>query len=266
MTLQVVIFALLAAKMFSLSDRKGVVFCTGLILFSWAKMYHSALVYPMTPTLMVPVPNLPLNREYLVNIHEPWSTYLSPFFMGFLAGYWILSGGRLRILSVCFGSSFVSFMNLFRQKFDWIKWIVLTAIPFEISHLICVISNSYDAMPPALLPLAITANRNMIGVGTVLLLLIIYSENPFSKCKFFSNIFRTSNNFTLSDLDVEKNNNEKEDRVVFSLFTGLLRISFSMFFINLYVARFEFFARKSLIANEALTNVSIFSIVNILCL
>ena len=65
---------------------------------------------------------------------------------------------------------------------------------------------------------------------------------------------------------MEKNNNEKEDRVVFSLFTGLLRISFSMFFINLYVARFEFFARKSLIANEALTNVSIFSIVNIQCL
>ena len=113
MTLQVVIFALLAAKMFSLSDRKGVVFCAGLILFSWAKMYYSVLVYPMTPTLMVPVPNLPLNREYLVNIHEPWSTYLSPFFMGFLAGYWILSGGRLRILSVCFDLSFVSFMNLF---------------------------------------------------------------------------------------------------------------------------------------------------------
>lgn len=44
--------------------------------------------------------------------------------------------------------------------------------------------------------------------------------------------------------------------MVFSLFNALLRISFSMFFINLYVARFEFFTRKTLIANEVLTNVS----------
>lgn len=44
--------------------------------------------------------------------------------------------------------------------------------------------------------------------------------------------------------------------MVFSLFTALLRISFSMFFINLYVARFEFYTRKTLIANEMLTNVS----------
>lgn len=102
MMIQVVIFALIATKMFSLSDRKGVVFCCFLILFSWVKMYYSILMNDMTPTLMTPIPNLIKNRRYFIFIHEPWSTYLSPFFMGFLAGYWTLKGNKLLILTVSF--------------------------------------------------------------------------------------------------------------------------------------------------------------------
>lgn len=168
MMLQVVIVALIAAKIFSMSDRKGVMFCISVILFSWAKMYYSVATNEMTPTLMTPIPDLARTRPYFVYIHSPMSTYLSPFFMGYLAGYWILKGNKLQILTVS----------------DWIKWIIITAIPFNISHFIVMVANSYEAMPPALLPLAITTNRNMIGIGTVFLILILYSNNKFSKCKF----------------------------------------------------------------------------------
>ena len=214
--MQLFILGLFVISILVKSQKQGIAVAITLSFIAYIKVVYNGFVYESTMTLYTPQ-LIPIKiLEYLDYIHMTTPAYIPSYLMGIMNGLLIHSGFKLPVKTVQ-------------------QHLAIVTLGFFLPggpSVVKILYNTFDILPNLFVPFAIMGDRLIQCLAVGLNLTYYMSINM--------------NWLTNVPLDSSKNGEKKKQS--YSIIQGICRLSYSLYLINYFVVKSEFFTTRNVLS------------------